>query len=74
MSNTRAQINRLKKKARRAMLAHRGAADHLSCGNSLAAHISPGVASAARDYNEAMYALKALDPDNFPAEFAPLPE
>jgi hypothetical protein len=69
-----AQIRRLRSTARRAYLQHERAGADLSCGSALAAHIRPRVAGAAKTYNDAMHALKAIDPE-FPYDaFNPLPE
>lgn len=67
------RLTSLKSKARSAVIAYRRAGEHLDCGANLAAVINPEVGRLAREANEALRELKAIDPD-FPTSWTPYPE
>ena len=57
------ELARLKRKAKKALIAYRAIADEADCGGTLLQEISGRAARAARHFNEAMEALEKLDPD-----------
>jgi len=56
------RIDFLKYKARRAYSRYWAEVSSLSCGRTLAEHVSSGVSSAKREFNETMDKLAKLDP------------
>lgn len=64
------QIEKLKRKARKAYLTYVDYTADRSCGHALSQYMSPTASIAAREYDEAMHALRLLDPNCPP--FTPL--
>lgn len=63
-------VEKLKRKARKAYITYVEYTADRTCGNALAQYMSPAASTAAREYDEAMHALRLLDPKCPP--FTPL--
>lgn len=66
------RIAQLKVELARALLLYRKSVDHLDCGSSMAAYISPSASLAAGNVNAIAKELRELDPD-FPTSWTELP-
>lgn len=62
MTDYTREVDKLKRKAREAYLTYLDFTDSRSCGHALSQYMSPAASTAAREYDEAMHALRLLDP------------